>query len=80
MRLVLFCVYNQTINVYIMSQLLCIDFLEIKPITAICIVDILKTYWYSRLYNFLGRGVLKPYFIWVLEKCGNGMCQKRPLL
>ena len=38
-------------------------FLEIKPIIVICIVDILKTYWYSRLYNFLGRGVLKPYFI-----------------
>ena len=27
------------------------------------VVDILNTYWYSRLYNFLGRGVLKPYFI-----------------
>ena len=51
-----------------------------KPIIHICIIDILKTYWYSRLYNFLERGVLKPYFIWVLEKCGNGMCQNRPLL
>ena len=55
-------------------------FFEIKPIIAICIVDILKTYWYSRLYIILERGVLKPYFIWVLEKCENGMCQKRPLL
>lgn len=38
-------------------------FFEVKPIMSICIVDILKTYWYSRLYNFLERGVLKPYFI-----------------
>lgn len=55
-------------------------FLELKPIIAICIIAILKTYWYSRLYNFLERGVLKPYLIKVLEKCGSGMCQKRPLL
>lgn len=26
--------------------------LEIKPIIVICIIDILKTYWYSRLYDF----------------------------
>ena len=55
-------------------------FLELKPIMSICIIDILKTYWYSRIYNFLERGVLKPYFIKVLEKCGSGMCQNRPLV
>ncbi len=38
-------------------------FLELKPIVVICIIDILKTYWYSMIYNFLERGVLKPYFI-----------------
>lgn len=63
MRLMLFCVYNQNIECIYYVLITIYNCLEIKPIIVICIVDILKTYWYSRLYNFLGRGILKPYFI-----------------
>ena len=62
MRLVLFA-YIIEYLMYILCPNYSLYFLEIKPIIVICIIDILKTYWYSRLYNFLGRGVLKPYFI-----------------